>query len=504
MLHQHANDLPIVPARVRTRDGFDFDPRPDSWHLESRTGSGKNWRFGEFAASGERFIRSLKLGLVALLEEYSFDHSRNLFDRFRDFYMSSFSGRHARGGLVDLEHLLHFRSRLNQNTLWKLGTLRILLIRLHEANLGISTDAAIEYLRRSRIPGNPTGVDIRTRDPKRGAFSTTELEMIHASITQAYVDGKIDLPDFALAVLMLAFGMRPVQAANLKERDFVVGIGSNGQKVYLLQVPRAKQLGKRHRQEMKTRRCAQNVGALLETLLEHNAQLRQARGIKNDDPALFLGRAKGKIPGFAWHETNSNLGSRLERTLRLVCPNLKANPKRFRHTLAQRLADMGVSKHVIAELLDHSSTSHVGVYTEATPSAAARLSRKLAMDMAPLAQAFQGMHVAPAHQVSASVIPGGRIHDRSMEDSREPLGGCGTMGFCGLHVPVACYTCRHFQPILEGPHEAELEKLLAEREHQRVAGYAAKIVEILDRTILAVAEVVAACEALRSGRGGAG
>ena len=73
---------------------------------------------------------------------------------------------------------------------------------------------------------------------------------------------------------------------------------------------------------------------------------------------------------------------------------------------------------------------------------------------------------------------------------------CGKYGFCGSLAPIACYTCRSFQPWLDGPHEAVLNLLISERD--RLLGVDARIASINDRTILAVAEVVRRCAELRN------
>jgi len=69
-------------------------------------------------------------------------------------------------------------------------------------------------------------------------------------------------------------------------------------------------------------------------------------------------------------------------------------------------------------------------------------------------------------------------------------------GFCGFLKPVACYTCRSFEPWVDGPHEAVLDHLLAERERLLLTTDS-RIASINDRTILAVAEVVHRCEQAR-------
>jgi hypothetical protein len=74
------------------------------------------------------------------------------------------------------------------------------------------------------------------------------------------------------------------------------------------------------------------------------------------------------------------------------------------------------------------------------------------------------------------------------------MGNCGKYSFCGFNAPIACYTCRNFQPWLDGPHEAVYEYLVNERE--RLMKTDKQIARILDRTILAVVEVIRRCDEL--------
>ena len=93
--------------------------------------------------------------------------------------------------------------------------------------------------------------------------------------------------------------------------------------------------------------------------------------------------------------------------------------------------------------------------------------------------------------------PASRICDPRFEPTMKPMGNCGQHGFCGQLAPISCYTCRNFQPWLDGPHEAVLNHLVSERERLMMATDA-RIASINDRTILAVAEVVRRCEEIRS------
>jgi hypothetical protein len=193
---------------------------------------------------------------------------------------------------------------------------------------------------------------------------------------------------------------------------------------------------------------------------------------------------------------NSQLvGRKLRDTLSRLT-GLKTNAKRFRITLAQRAVDDGKDKYTVAELLDHSDTQNVGVYFEASPAMVERLDRFMAMELAPLAQAFAGVLVLSEADARRGNDLKSRIYDKTLRDNVDrPLGTCGQLSFCGLHVPFACYTCRHFQPWIDAPHEEFLLALIEDRDRMVAESYSPKIYNIKNRTILAVAEVIQLCAA---------
>jgi hypothetical protein len=157
----------------------------------------------------------------------------------------------------------------------------------------------------------------------------------------------------------------------------------------------------------------------------------------------------------------------------------------------------GHGELVIAELLDHTDIQNVGVYVQATPEIVERIDRAMAMHLAPLAQAFAGVIIADESEATRKGDPTSRICDPRIDSSMKPMGNCGKYAFCGSLAPISCYTCRSFQPWLDGPHEAVLNHLILERERLLV-GSDIRIASINDRTILAVAEVVHRCEAIRA------
>ncbi len=149
---------------------------------------------------------------------------------------------------------------------------------------------------------------------------------------------------------------------------------------------------------------------------------------------------------------------------------------------------------VIAELLDHADTQNAGVYIENIPEHVENLDKAVGHQLARYAQAFAGVIVD--NEVNAK--RGNDLSSR-IKNNGEGIGTCGSYSFCGANVPVPCYTCIHFQPWLDGPHEIVYEELLADRE--RLIGLTGdlEIAAINDRTILAVAEVIERCEARKKG-----
>lgn len=242
-----------------------------------------------------------------------------------------------------------------------------------------------------------------------------------------------------------------------------------------------------------------------------NSAVYSCFGILNINSLLFRhptcspGRRNfGGSSGFEFHRTGASISDALTKiveSLGVISVRtgeaINITPYRFRRTTGTRAAVEGHGELIIAELLDHTDTQNVGVYVQAVPEIVERIDRAMAFHLAPLAQAFAGTIVSSEEDAIRGGDPSSRVCDPRFDSSMKPMGSCGSHGFCGAMAPVACYTCRSFQPWLDGPHEAVLNYLIAEREHL-LAEADLRIASINDRTILAVAEVVARCNQIKS------
>jgi integrase len=491
----HLDYLPALPTVTKTLDGIEFDPTRNVWDLAGLTGNRK-LKFTHFENISQRMIHHLKWGLILTLQKKSFSHSGNLYGNFLFFYRSVLRDLKCAADSIELCHILAFKGYLNRNTEWKLGVLRIALTDLERLGFGIASAEAIEYLSSATIRVNTKGTSIRTRDAQLGSFSDTELLAIQAGLNNAYAKGEIDLDAFAITWLLLAYGPRAIQIAALKEKDLIVSEGNDGRS-YALRLPRAKQRGRKVRDCLTMRYCSKQVGNLLERVIENNSLRRARWGLAQGDSPMFIAHEEGRLPQLRHHVTSQYISRMVRNTIGHLT-GLKTNSKRFRVTLAQRAVDDGKDKHTVAELLDHSDTQSVEVYFEASPAMVLRLDHHLAMEMAPLAHAFAGVIITTEQEMRRLNDRSSHIFDRSLNNVTEALGACGQMSFCGLAAPFACYTCRHFQPWIDGPHQEFMEALIADRERLDAEGYSPKIFSIRDRTILAAAQVVQLCIAKKA------
>lgn len=495
---------PELPALARTRSGVEFDPRADLWSYRDDTTT-VNLDFAKLPATAS-LTASAKLALLWYAEQLSSGHLINMFMRLAHCLRTLSADRDSPLAEVTSTDLINYKASLTDATSWYLGSLSGLLQKWHSLGyLGV-TDDAVALLRQLRTRGNAKGEAVLTHDPVRGPFTDIELESLQAALDLAYAAGEVDREGYLLAYLFMALGQRPIQYAALKIRDVGVARAKDGTPLYTLRVPRAKQRDRLTRSEFKDRVLVPQIGELL---VQHANDIRGAfQGLLPDDPSeapLFpAGRRRANEPaGFEYHRTTQTLADLLERTLSNLHVRsertgepLHITATRFRRTLLTRAAMEGHGELILAELADHTDTQNVGVYIEARPEIVERIDRAIAMHLAPLAQAFEGVLIRDESEATRAGDPSSRICDPRFDPSMKPIASCGKHGFCGFAAPIACYTCANFEPWLDGPHEAVLEFLIGERDRLTSRGDM-RIAAINDRTILAVAEVVRQCEAQR-------
>jgi integrase len=415
------------------------------------------------------------------------------------------AGASASIDCISSAELLSYRSSLDRHRQWYLGSLAGLLKKWHALGWhGVTADAVL-LLNELRLKGNQKGAAVLTMDHQYGPYTDVEFAGIQAALDEGYRTGLVDIASYLLAELFILLGQRPVQYAALKVRDVSVRRTQEGDLIYCINVPKAKQRNAPLRSRFTERVVISRIGV---PLVQYAAQVKERFSERLTDPAnapLFPSRGIRQCArGFEYHSDSDGVRGWLQDTLGKLRVRSERTgnpvhilPIRFRRTIATRAAEEGYGELIIAELLDHSDTQNVGVYVEATPAIVERIDRAVAMQMAPLAQAFAGVLIKDESEATRGNDPSSRIVDPRIDPSMQPMGSCGHYGFCGLLAPIACYTCSNFQPWLDGPHEAVLAHLL-ERREQLLSTADARIAAVGDRTILAVAEVIRRCEEIRA------
>jgi integrase len=491
---------PGLPSSARTRLGTTFDPSADIWAFRDGIQT-IHVNFALAFALNPELLHSLRVALLWYAEHASAWHLKNMYSR--SLHLIRFLARAGRAPISEISgaDLLNYRSSLGESRAYYLGSLAGFLKKWHRLGLpGVSAEA-VSLLDEMRIKGNEKGAAVLSMDPVEGPFTSIELESIQSAVDEAYARGSVTEDQYLLTWLFMALGQRPAQYAALKVCDVFRNVSEDGAVSYSLRVPRVKQRHGDPRAEFKDRPLISQIG---EQLYEYAQRVQRDLDHILEDPtqAPLFPASHPDCWGeglYAGHRTSAELSSSLILALEKLDvrsertgTRLHISPIRFRRTFGTRAAQEGHRELVIAELLDHDDTQNVGVYVSAVPEIAARIDRAVAMQLAPLAQAFQGVVIKDESQATRGKDPTSRIIDLRIDRAAKPFGSCGQHRRCKFNAPISCYTCRSFEPWRDGPHEAVLTHLLEERE-RLVAARDARVAAVNDRAILAVAQVIQLC-----------
>ena len=413
--------------------------------------------------------------------------------------------------------LINYMAMLNPDTEWYLGTIRGFLYKWHALGYPGISDDVIDLLEGWRLKGNPKGDAVQRLDPTQGPLTDNELTAFNEGAVRGFEKNLISITDLAMSLLTSHTGRRPKQIAYIKICDLdATRKNKKGEPFYLVRIPRVKVRGEVFRGSFKAFAMTQELWVVLnaqrtqciesvERTLGYELQEadRLMLPLFPDMKAFTKGMSVPELRELFDTDRLHLASVEITKTLQQVvlCAKcysertgdlLEIMATRFRYTTGTRAAREGHGIMVIAELLDHSDTQNAGVYIKNIPEHAAALDKAVGLLMAPYAQAFQGVLV----DQEGEALRGDDLTSR-IRHKGQGTGTCGTYGFCGANVPIPCYTCRHFQPWLDGPHEIIYADMLAERERiMEITGDGA-IAAVNDRTIFAVAQVIQKCQIRR-------
>lgn len=509
MLDQHNNAF--FPETAISTEQYVFQPLSDTWTLS------RNAKIRLVPVAGlvtPDFLKSFRWSIYQLAIKFSPSHARNTTDHFLNYCRFTYATTGHELSEIKLVDALNFQNSLTGDRKWLMQYLKIVSIRIGRSGLLGIESKALDFFKSTRFESNVTGQAVRTKDASKGALTALEIEALDACSIAAFEDGRITLEEYALFSISRALGSRPIQITDLKRCDFQTFSDPNEYRRFVLNLPRRKQRNgdERFRGDFRVYQLTRNVGEILQEYLRQSeirileeipdctqAELSQfpmfpywgqlQRASKEGNARSLIGH------GDAFHRTASRVSVKIcaiadscaapsERT-----GVLDVFPTRFRRTVGTRAAAEGASELEIACLLDQTNSTSAKIYTENVLENALAIDKAVSFQLAPLAQAFAGTLVRSERQARR----GEDVESRVRIDTGEPVGSCGNYSFCSTSVPIGCYTCRHFQPWRDAPHEQLLEHLVARRaEVLRTTGDMS-IAAATDRSIFAVAEVVKLC-----------
>ena len=413
--------------------------------------------------------------------------------------------------------LRNYRATLNRRNENKLGALRGFLKKWHKKGYPGITAEAIEYLNNQTFAAPVIGEAVQLLDPTKGPFNDIERQAIYEGLNAAYHKGDISTEDYFAVLLLLSFASRGTQLTKLKIKDFNKVKRPNDEEAFLVRIPRSKQMKTIWRDQF----ALKEGNKLLWNLFELHSQ-----DIINSVTSAFPSIDKSYLPELPllpnWdaldgidsegklieglhpdldilHVSDDDFGAfviDIVKRLNIISERtgkpLKAHARRFRYTIGTNLAREGMSPVGIAEVLDHSTDQYAKVYTQNDAIFSDVISKAVDLHLNPLAQAFAGKIVLSEQDAVNGDDPSKRIRF-SDEDNNVNLATCGEEGGCTLRIPIACYTCSLFQPWADAPHNVVLDFCLKERDRIDAITNDDRITEVLDRTIMAIKEVIRNC-----------
>lgn len=496
---------------VVDRAGLPVDATGWVWTLNHPLQRKKlDFRRLEFRSS--TLMRATAMYIADKIKTASVDNVRNSFDTLLYLKRSAYFRRADIAGEVLDERVASDLRNLPEFAHDRLHYIRFWYCWCADHGLHPFSEDIAERLRELKIGGNETGRAVRTQDPVEGAFD--ELEFI-ALTTKLRALGPtlLTTQENALTWLALAIGSNPLAFALTREDDLKTVKETGTGRIYAqLNIPRIKKGDTLYRAQFHPKHLNDEMAAWTTKLIVENQAFRAREGWPDGCAFPLFRRTspdRSRLGGpqhqFAMHmssneitETIKSAVAKLEIVSHRTGEPLVVTTTRFRRTYGTRAVEEGASPSELAVMLDHSDLGTVQVYFETRANQVHRLDAALALRLAPIADAFMGRIVGSERDAvnggnPAKRIPWYRRHPDRLPEKNGDLGTCGS-GPCGLFAPVSCYTCAKFQPWRDAPHREVLDWLCADRERKQQDGLDQQIVGIHDATILAVAEVVAACE----------
>lgn len=350
--------------------------------------------------------------------------------------------------------ILNYRSLLTEVNIQRLILLRCFFKKWHSLGYYGIDDNAITLMEAMRLKAKSAGTIVKIEDPEKGALTNNEHKALNESMYNAYKNKKITLQELSSALLVSFTGRRASQIVALKFKDIVKEKNSDGNDFFFINIPRIKQ-GIEFRKEF---RMLSIDGFIYKVLMQQvNISISLIEGHigrtlfseEKNEVAVFLDKKNYKmlneINGFydvlvsdRLHASKNTVSLSLKKIVEKenviserTGERMKINAYRLRYTLGTKLAREGYSSQIIAELLDHSSTASVGIYTENLPDNSIKINEAVSDNLGFLSGVFLG-------RIKLNEITSNDVFTMNSYSS------------CTEHSTISCHGCIHFKRFKDG------------------------------------------------------
>ncbi|MEI4523574.1 site-specific integrase [Pseudomonas sp. CCNWLW23] len=392
--------------------------------------------------------------------------------------------------------------------------------------------------------------NVLSDDPKKSWLTDEEYEDLLSAVWENYDSGVSGIQVTLMRLLSMQYARRPIQIAHLKLGDVRDSDGSDSQGLIgpIIDFPGVKDFSAENDfrdSKFEPHPLADHLWDLchvqrneVKALYEYNLgfaltddqlnklplfcmekSIKQARQTierhhqynlcESLDSRLFHLRTLQVSQVLRWAENTPtcNYGALLPKPPISYRTNqeMVVNATRIRHTRARQLARKGVPQDVLSHWLGHTVERSLTAYYNDPAELARQLDEAMAPVLAPLAMAFAGTLIDSEDQALRASDPTSRLEFASA-GVLNTVGRCGKHSFCATtSVPIPCYRCKHFEPLVDAPHYEVLEALvgrqIAEDHVLKIGGPRNLLIPIdLSADIRAVKNCIARCSARKAER----
>ncbi|HDS5592607.1 TPA: hypothetical protein QHU17_004038 [Enterobacter hormaechei subsp. xiangfangensis] len=404
------------------------------------------------------------------------------------------------------------------------------------------------YLLIKTEPCRTTNRNVLSDDPEKSWLTEREYDSLLHTIWNNYDKEISDTQTTLIKILSMQYARRPIQLANLKNGDIQYSnISSSGKTGHYIHFPGTKDLhsitGFRD-SKVETHPLSEHIENLFlihfkntRKMYEHvlNIILTDEQFsklpcfstqehfrfaidlLKKDHPYDTYDHLEHKILHLPAEKLSkiirwqNNLESPEQLALysgmvRVPTPpvshrtqrNIVITATRLRHTRARQLARMDIPRYVLSHWLGHTNEKSLSAYYNDPAEESRKLDEAMAHILSPIAMSFTGKLIDSRDEFD-TLITGSNNLEHSKNGELKNVGLCGKHSFCATtSVPVPCYRCKDFRPLISAPHQEVLDALLqrqqAEKESLKVDGLRNILLPIdLSQDIRAVQQCIELC-----------